>query len=95
MHNPTTRNPLLTLNTAAIVGFVGFCERYEEILRGEWEDEAQREMVIESLKVDWEEGKTSGALRYDWGSDFCEEGVGGILQGVGPNFLHPCPSLGD
>jgi hypothetical protein len=29
MQNPTTRNPLLTLNTAAIVGFVGFCERYE------------------------------------------------------------------
>jgi hypothetical protein len=28
-HNPTTRNPLLTPNTRAIVGFVGFCERYE------------------------------------------------------------------
>jgi len=37
-----------------IVGFVGFCERYEEILRGEWEDETRREVVIESLKADCE-----------------------------------------
>ena len=35
-----------------IVGFVGFCEAvWEEILRGEWEDETQREVVIESLKA--------------------------------------------
>jgi len=25
--NPTTTNPLLMLNTVAIVGFVGFCEK--------------------------------------------------------------------
>jgi hypothetical protein len=25
--NPTTRNPLLTLNTVAVVGFVGSCEK--------------------------------------------------------------------
>jgi len=38
------------LNTVAIVGFVGFCERYEEILQ-EWEDEAQREVVLGRLKA--------------------------------------------
>jgi hypothetical protein len=36
-----------------IVGFVGFCEEVgEEILRGERDDETQREVVIESLKAD-------------------------------------------
>jgi hypothetical protein len=53
VQNPTTRNPIPTLNTTVIVGFVGFCERYGEILR-EWEDETQREVVIESLKADCE-----------------------------------------
>jgi hypothetical protein len=38
VQNPTTRKALLMLNTADIVGFVGFCkEVWEEILRVEWE----------------------------------------------------------
>ena len=38
-----------------IVGFVGFCERYEnQIFRDLWEDETQREMVLESLKAEVE-----------------------------------------
>jgi hypothetical protein len=53
MSNPTTGKALLTPNTVTIVGFVGFCEEVgEEILKGEREDETQREVVIESLKAD-------------------------------------------
>ena len=43
------------LNTAAVVGFVGFCEEvWEEIPSGEGEHETQREVVIYCLKVDCE-----------------------------------------
>jgi hypothetical protein len=38
-----------------IVGFVRLCVRYEEeIFRDLWDDETQREVVIESLKADCE-----------------------------------------
>jgi hypothetical protein len=41
--------------SASSVGFVGFCERCEEdIFRDLWEDETQRDVVIESLKADCE-----------------------------------------
>jgi hypothetical protein len=49
----------------------------EQIFRDLWEDETQREVVIESLKADCEvrRGEASlGSLSYDWGSDFCPEG---------------------
>jgi hypothetical protein len=55
MCNPTPRKALVMLNAWAIVGFVGFCEEVgEEILKGEREDETQREVVVESLKADCE-----------------------------------------
>jgi hypothetical protein len=56
MQNPTPRKALLMLNTGTVVGFVGFCEQvWEEIFRDLlWEDETQREVVVESLKADCE-----------------------------------------
>jgi hypothetical protein len=44
------------------------------MFRDLWDDETQREMVIESLKADCQDGEDSGSLRYAWGSGFCTEG---------------------
>ena len=48
----------------------------EQIFRDLWEDETQREVVIESFKADCEvrTERPPGSLRYDRGSDFCAEG---------------------
>jgi hypothetical protein len=50
--NPTTRNPLLTLNTVAIVGFVGF---YGSVgttnMKWEWEEGISRCGALEGLKA--------------------------------------------
>ena len=47
------------------VGFVGFCERYEEILPGEREEE-DRDMVLETLKDECEvrAGRPMGPEMY-------------------------------
>ncbi len=48
--------------------------------------EIQREVVIALPQggLGGKDGKTSGALRYGWGSDFCVEGVREILRSVHP-----------
>jgi len=62
------------LNTVAIVGFVGFCERYEEILQ-EWEDEAQREVVLDSLKAHCEVRRgRPAAARLSIRAPLCQRG---------------------
>jgi hypothetical protein len=41
----------------------------EQIFRDLWEDETQREVIIESLRADCEvrTGRPKGSLRCDWG----------------------------
>jgi hypothetical protein len=76
--NPTTRNPLLTLNTVAIVGFVGL---YERGYTGESGRRGQGDGALEALKAwcDLGIGRTPGPsdvaeermrpCRAQWGHD--------------------------
>jgi hypothetical protein len=61
----------LALDPAYIEGFIEGClERIgednpneERLFRDLWEDETRRDVVLDCLKADCEEGETSGSLR--------------------------------